>query len=71
MRISKRGQITIPKRLRDRYGLHQGIEVEIIPTKEGLLVRKAAKDRHPVERICGILRSRENTDDYIETIRGR
>lgn len=71
MRISKRGQITIPKRLRDRYGMHQGIEVDIIPTAEGLLIRKVPDGLQPVDRICGILHSEENTDDYIETIRGR
>ena len=71
MRISKRGQITIPKRLRDRYGLHHGIEVEIIPTEEGLLTRRPVKSKHPVERVYGILCGEENTDDYIETIRGR
>ena len=71
MRISKRGQITIPKRLRDRYGLHQGIEVGIIPTKEGLLIRIVAEDQHPVERVYGILCGEENTDDYIEEIRGK
>ena len=71
MRISQRGQITISKPMRDRYGLHQGIEIEIIPTAEGLLIRKVPHGPHPVDRICGILHSEENTDDYIETIRGR
>ena len=71
MKISKRGQITIPKRMRDRYGLHQGIEVEIIPTAEGLLIRKIPDGLHPVERIYGIVQGKENTDDYIEKIRER
>lgn len=71
MKVSKKGQITISKRLRDRYGLHHGIEVEFIPTEEGLLIRKALKDRHPVECVYGILRGGGNTDEYIEDIRGR
>lgn len=71
MKISKRGQITIPKRMRDRYGMHRGIEVEMIPTAEGLLIRKVPDSLHPVDRVYGILQGKENTDDYIETIRGR
>jgi len=33
MRISERGQITISKRLRERYGLYKNVEVELIPMK--------------------------------------
>ena len=29
MRISKRGQITIPKHLRERFGMHHTVEVAI------------------------------------------
>ena len=39
MRISERGQLTIPKQLRDRLGLNHGVEVEITPTVGGLLIR--------------------------------
>ena len=76
MRISKRGQITIPKSLRDRFGLHHNVEVEISPTDHGLLIRKRISTEHPVDRLCGIL-GRDalgegvSIDDYIEEIRGR
>ena len=40
MRISQRGQITIPKKLRERFGMHEDVEVEVVPTDDGLLVRK-------------------------------
>ena len=42
MRIPERGQITIPKRLRDRFGMHHNVEVEITPTEQGLLIQKRA-----------------------------
>ena len=29
MRISERGQLTIPKELRDRFGMNKDVEVEI------------------------------------------
>ena len=30
MRISERGQITIPKELRERFGLHHNVEVDVL-----------------------------------------
>ena len=47
MRISKRGQITIPKRLRDQFGLNQDAEVEITPTAQGLLIQKQTAGAAP------------------------
>ena len=72
MRISQRGQITIPKRLRERFGLSPNAEVEVTPTKEGLLIRKRAAGQHPVDRVAGVLDGVDfDIDQYIEEIRGR
>lgn len=71
MKISERGQITIPKRLRDRFGLTLDVEVEITPTRDGLLIQKSTAALHPVDRVYGILAGQPSTDDYIEEIRGR
>ncbi len=72
MRISERGQITIPKHLRDRFGMNQNVEVEITPTDNGLLIRKRTTEVHPVDRIVGILDGADfDIDQYIEDIRGR
>lgn len=71
MRISERGQITIPKKLRDRFGMNHNVEVELVPTDGGLLIRKRTAAEHPVERVYGILGTGGNTDDYLEEIRGR
>ena len=78
MRISERGQITIPKRLRDQYGMHHNVEVEITPADGGLLIRKLADREHPIDRFAGILDDIEpsviadnDVDAYIEAIRGR
>ena len=72
MRISKRGQVTIPKDLRDRYGLHSGAEVDLIPTEQGLIIRKRTAVEHPVDRVYGILGGTgPDVDEYIEEIRGR
>lgn len=71
MKISERGQITIPKRLRDRFGMHRDVEVVITVTEQGLLIQKRAAAQHPVERVYGMLDIGKNTDEYIEEIRGR
>ncbi len=71
MRISERGQITIPKRLRDRFGMSQDVEVEITPTEDGLLIQKRTASKHPVDRVSGILDGVVDVDQYIEEIRGR
>ena len=55
MRVSERGQITIPKVLRERLSLHHGVEVEISATDQGLLIRKRAAVPHPVDRVAGVL----------------
>ena len=72
MRVSERGQITIPKDMRDRFGMHHNVEVEISPTDDGLLIQKRTTAKHPVDRVAGILDDRAfDIDEYIEEIRGR
>ncbi len=76
MRISERGQITIPKHLRERFGMDHNVEVEITPTDQGLLIRKRAASEYPVDRVHGILGKDAlgkgvSVDDYIEEMRDR
>jgi AbrB family looped-hinge helix DNA binding protein len=75
MRISERGQITIPKHLRERFGMTRNVEVEITPTEKGLLIQKRTAAEHPVDRVSGILDGvlgdDFDIDEYIEEIRGR
>ena len=72
MRISERGQITIPKHLRERFGMHHNTEVEISPTEQGLLIQKRTAAPHPVDRVAGILDGAGfDIDEYIEDIRGQ
>ncbi len=70
MRISEQGQVTIPKHLRDRFGMTANVEVDITPTEQGLLIRKRPAGKHPVERVYGILNG-GNTDEYLDEARGR
>jgi len=71
MHISERGQVTIPKALREQYGMNHKVEVELTPTPEGLLIRRPAKPKHPVDRVFGILGQSGSTDAFLADIRGR
>ncbi len=39
MRITAKGQVTIPRELRERYSIGPGAEVEVVATDDGALVR--------------------------------
>ncbi len=71
MKISDRGQITIPKHFREQYGLNTNVEVEIVPHERGILIIKGSTKRHPVEELFGILNGNSETDELIEELRGR
>ena len=71
MKISERGQVTIPKALRNKFGFHKDVEVDIIPTNDGVLIQKRSRSKHPVELVYGILNRPSDTDSYIEEVRGR
>jgi len=40
VKMSTKGQLVIPKSLRDAYGLKEGDSVLLIPRAEGLLIKK-------------------------------
>ena len=71
MKIGERGQVTIPKNIREKYGLMPTIEVEFVPEENGVLIKKKGLHSNPVEQVYGILKKKANTDSYIEAIRGR
>ncbi len=77
MKIGARGQVTIPKPLRQRFGMTASTEVEFVEKNgELILQRKVAYDPAMLGaciRSCvGVLQGRpENIDQFIEEIRGR
>lgn len=70
MKIGERGQVTIPKDVREKYGLLPNIEVEFVPEESGVLLRKRAARASPVEKVYGILNKKSKADDIIEAWRG-
>jgi len=46
MRVTEKGQVTIPKAIRDRLGIRPGSEVEFVEGPDGVnLVRESGKDK--------------------------
>lgn len=73
MKVTIKGQITVPKILRKKFGIHPGVEVEMTE-KNGEIVLNKTGSRNPVDRVYGILKGKtplKSTDQFIEKIRGR
>ena len=73
-RIGKDGQVVIPRDVMERHGLHEGDEVDVVPSRRGSGRARVGDGEGVVRRVYGILRGRgltKTTDEYIEEIRGR
>jgi AbrB family looped-hinge helix DNA binding protein len=56
MRITSKGQVTIPKAMRDAFGLLPGTEVEFVSDEDEIRVRKAKGGRRRGEEVIEHLR---------------
>ncbi len=69
--MGERGQVVIPKRLRDRFGLRAGQQVEFEEDQGRLVLTKSVPVDDPIAQIRGILKvDGWDTDSMIEAIRG-
>jgi AbrB family looped-hinge helix DNA binding protein len=76
MKIGERGQVTIPRQLRERFGLKPSTEVEFEVVSDKLVLKKVGKPlnlRKWIGKGGGGLKKMgyKNVDDYIRDIRGR
>ena len=58
MRVTEKGQVTIPKEMRDELGIGAGTEVEFERRKDTLVVRKIAEGPTRGRRLAERLRGR-------------
>ncbi len=67
--VSEKGQVTIPKQLRDRLGIQPG---EVLEFEEdgGRLIAVKQQRRAPLDSVYGILRAAGTTDELITELRG-
>ena len=67
--IGERGQVTIPKRLRERLGLRSGDAVEFRELDDGIQLLKASGDDR-FDRLFGKYTMDVSTEEFIEASRG-
>lgn len=68
-RVSERGQITIPKAVRDRLGIRPGQELEV-REQDGAIVAYKVTTVDPLTAVTGIIETDRTTDDLLAEIRG-
>ena len=71
-RVNTKGQVTIPKALRERFGFRPGDEVEFIEVEGGLQVQKR-REGSPFSRYRGYLShlKGQDPDALLEAMRGQ
>jgi antitoxin PrlF len=67
--VSEKGQVTIPKNLRDRLGLVQGTVLEF-KEERGRLVAVKTPRTDAVDALYGVLQLEETTDQLLAGLRG-
>jgi len=67
--VSEKGQVTIPKAMRDRLGIRGGEAVEFREDQGRLIVEKAPKPG-ALDELYGIVKTKRRTDDFIRELRG-
>ena len=67
--VSEKGQVTIPKGLRDRLGLRAGSVLEF-EEEQGRLVATKATTQDSLDALYGILALGRSTDELIDSLRG-
>ncbi len=74
MRVTEKGQVTIPKQLRDAAGIGPGSDVEFEQTDDGVLIRKSLSHPSRGERLVARLRGRGDvamtTEEIMALTRG-
>ncbi len=68
-KITSKGQLTLPKPLRDKLGLKTGDNIIIRETSEGYVLEKEL-DQHRFNKYVGYLKQESDSDIIIEELRG-
>lgn len=71
-KITSKGQITIPKKVRDKLGVSNGERIQF-EEKKGIFYIKKSIKKSPFDRWVGYLTKQKgkSTDKIIEDLRGR
>ncbi len=70
--VTTKGQVTIPKALRDQFGIKPGAQVDFVASKDGIRLRKVV-DRQRQEVVLGCLKrelSGRSSAEWLDELRG-
>ena len=74
MRLNSKGQVTIPANLRERHGLHEGDELDVIDDGDTLRITRTqgslSRGERLVRRIRGRATTSMSTDELLNLLRG-
>ena len=65
--VTSKGQVTIPKELRDRFGIEPGAQVDFAPAEDGIRLRKVV-DRRKQTKVFGCLKAELGGRSVIELL---
>lgn len=68
-RVTKKGQVTIPKEVREELGIRPGDEIEFIETKRGYQIKKERED-NPFEKWRGTADTEKSVSERMTELRG-
>lgn len=68
-RVTRKGQVTIPKEVRDELGIRPGDEIEFVPTEEGYRIEKEAEE-NPFEKWRGAAKTDKSVEERMAELRG-
>jgi len=68
-KVAERGQVTIPKALRDRLGIRPGTMLEF-SERSGKLIVVKIEESNVVDQVYGSLKSGRRSDDIMRMLRG-
>jgi AbrB family looped-hinge helix DNA binding protein len=79
-KVTSKGQVTIPKHIRDRKGIAAGTRLEVTERGDDIVLRKAVRAKKDsrrdmafeayLDRVRGSMKLGMSTDEYMELLRG-
>ena len=70
MKVTEKGQVTIPKSIREKYGIGTNTEVEFVEEDHQIVLKKKDYEGHPINKVFGILNRHIGTDAILKEMRG-
>lgn len=70
--VTSKGQVTIPKKLRDQFDIEPGTEVNFAASEDGIRLRKIV-DRRKQSRVLGCLKAElagQSVSSLLDDLRG-